>query len=164
MIRTVYPKLSRIRFPGLSSPRNNKGTYILIIEMPKTRRIKAGKLPKSTFPKGTYLYIGRSRSSLQARLKRHLSHQKKIHWHIDFLLKRAHIMEIWIRENFFDECGTARRIRELFPSVLPAQNGFGSSDCRCPGHLLYSPGSIKELESLRQSIMFEKVKSHGNHV
>ncbi len=143
---------------------NNKGAYILVIELTKTQRIRAGKLPGTEFQKGIYLYIGRARRALRARLKRHLCTQKKVHWHIDFLLKRAYIKEIWIKENFFAECQTAKRIRELFPSVQLAQNGFGSSDCRCSGHLLYSPNGLEQLKSVRKSILFRKVKFNGNSI
>lgn len=57
----------------------------MVIELAKTQRIRPGKLPRLRFEKGTYLYIG------------------KAHWHIDFLLNRAHINEIWIKENFFQK-------------------------------------------------------------
>jgi Uri superfamily endonuclease len=162
MIHTLHPDLSRIGFTDFAPQRHNKGTYILIIELTKAQEIRPGKLPGTEFKKGIYLYIGRAKRALQARLKHHLSSQKKAHWHIDFLLNRAHIKEIWIKENFFDECRTARRIRELFPSVQLAQNGFGSSDCRCPGHLLYSLNGLEELKSIRKRILFKKVKSYGN--
>ncbi len=159
-----HPELLRFCTADVPLLRDDKGTYILVIKLAKTYRIKPGKLPKTEFRKGMYLYIGRARKALQARLKRHLSSQKKIHWHIDFLLHRARIKEIWIKENFFDECQTARTIKGLFPSAQPAQRGFGSSDCRCPGHLLSLPDSLNELESLRQSILFKIVKQDGNRI
>lgn len=162
MIHTLHPNSSRIEFTDFSHHRDNKGTYILVIELTNAQEIRPGKLPGKEFKKGIYLYIGRAKRALQARLKRHLRSQKKVHWHIDFLLTRAQIKEIWIKENSFDECRTARRIKELFPSVQLAQNGFGSSDCRCPGHLLYLPHSLAELKSIRKRIFFKKVKSYGN--
>ena len=155
---------SRNGFADSAPHRNDKGTYILVIELTKTQKIKAGKLPGTEFKKGMYLYIGRAKRALQTRLERHLRSQKKAHWHIDFLLNRAHIKEIWMKENFFDECQTAKRIRGLFPSVQLAQNGFGSSDCRCSGHLLYAPNGLEELKSVRKSILFKKVKTNGNCV
>lgn len=164
MAHIVDSEHSRIGFTALAPHMNNKGTYILVIELTKTQRIRAGKLPGTEFKKGMYLYTGRAKRALQARLKRHLRSQKKAHWHIDFLLNKAHIKEIWIKENFSEECQTVKRIREIFPSVQLAQNGFGSSDCRCSGHLLYSLNGLEELKSVRKSIMFKKVKSNGDYI
>lgn len=164
MVHMVHPEISRIESTALAPHKNLKGTYILVIELTNTQKIRAGKLPETKFKKGIYLYIGRAKRALQARLNRHLRSQKKAHWHIDFLLNKAHIKEIWIKENFFDECLTARTIKGLLASVQPAQDGFGSSDCRCSGHLLYSPNSLEEFTSLRKSISFKKVKINGNYV
>lgn len=164
MIHTMHSDLSKICFSDFVLSRSNKGTYILVIELTETQEIKPGKLPKSEFQKGMYLYIGRARKALQARLKRHFRRQKKTFWHIDYLLKKAHIKELWIKENFFDECRTARKIREFHPSILPAQKGFGSSDCSCPGHLFYCLRTPEELKSLRKHIRFEKVEFDGNNI
>jgi len=158
----MHSDLPRICFSDFVLSRNNMGTYILVIELTKTQNIKPGKLPRSEFQKGMYLYIGRARRALQARLKRHFRRNKKTFWHIDYLLKKAQIKEIWIKKDFFDECDTARKIREFLPSVLSAQKGFGSSDCGCPGHLFYCLCTPEELKLLRKHLMFKKVKFDEN--
>jgi Uri superfamily endonuclease len=160
----LHLDLSRICFSDDVLSRDNKGTYILVIELTKTQNIRPGKLPRSEFQKGMYLYIGRARRALQARLKRHFRRDKKTFWHIDYLLKKAHIKEIWIKKDFFDECDTASKIREFLPSILSAQKGFGSSDCGCPGHLFYCLCTPEELKSLRKHLMFKKVKFDGNSI
>jgi Uri superfamily endonuclease len=147
---------------GSMLSKDDKGTYILVIELSKTQNLRPGKLPRSEFKYGMYLYIGRDRRALQARLKRHLRKDKKTFWHIDYLLKKAQVKEIWIKKDFFDECETASQIREFSPFVLSAQQGFGSSDCGCPGHLFYCFCTPEELKSLRKHISFEKVELDEN--
>jgi len=138
----------------------DKGTYILLIKLAKIQKIKPGKLPDNDYKKGMYLYVGRARKGLRARLRRHLRCQKKRFWHIDYLLQNAKIEGIWIRENYFGECFTASRIQDFRPAATIPQKGFGSSDCHCPSHLFYSPSSGKELISLRNKLGFEKVEIH----
>ena len=138
----------------------NKGTYILVIHLAKNQKIKPGKLPESLYRKGTYLYVGRARAGLQARIERHLRRQKKRHWHIDYLLQKGKIQDIWIRTYFFDECSSASRIKSFFPAST-SPKGFGSSDCRCPSHLFYLPSDKEGLDSLRKKIGFVKVPAYG---
>lgn len=136
--------------------KRNKGTYVLVIRLAKNQKIKPGKLPESLYRKGIYLYVGRARTGLQARIERHLRRQKKMHWHIDYLLQKGEIQDIWIRTLFFDECSIASRIRSFSPSST-SPKGFGSSDCQCPSHLFYFPPDKEGLDSLRKKIGFVKV-------
>ena len=135
----------------------DKGTYILVIELAKNQIIKPGKLKETEYKKGVYLYVGRARKGLRARIGRHLKCQKKIFWHIDYLLQKAKIKGIWIRENYFSECLTASKIRALQPAEATGLKGFGSSDCTCLSHLFYFPSNTSELRSLLHSLGFEKV-------
>lgn len=64
-----------------------KGSYCLIINVEKDTKIKIGKkLGIINFKKGCYVYVGSAMNSLESRVKRHLSDNKKKHWHIDYLL------------------------------------------------------------------------------
>ena len=64
-----------------------KGCYCLIISMKKSDKLKIGNLYQDhKFKKGYYVYIGSAMNSLVARINRHLSDNKKIHWHVDYLL------------------------------------------------------------------------------
>ncbi len=65
----MHSNASRLCFSDSVLSRENKGTYILVIELTKTQRIRQGKLPRSEIQKGMYLYIGRARRALQIRLK-----------------------------------------------------------------------------------------------
>ena len=75
-------------------------------------------------------------NSLEARLNRHLSDDKKKHWHIDYLLlnKNSQITDIYYTVSTKKvECEIARNIS---PNSSEIDN-FGSSDCECNSHLFY---------------------------
>ena len=134
----------------------DKGTYILLIRLTKAQKIKPGKLPEADYKKGTYLYVGRARTGLSARLNRHIRSQKKLFWHIDYLLQKSEIAAIWIRQDYFAECHTADEIRNFLPAAAKAIHGFGSSDCRCRSHLFYFSSGTGRLRSLQSKIGFYK--------
>lgn len=106
-----------------------------------------GKLGRLKFNKGRYLYVGSAKKGLEARIRRHLKKAKKLFWHIDYLLsqKDARVVEVWAGAGR-SECQVARRIySEISPQVI---RRFGSSDCRCPGHLFYLKDKTSKVKSL----------------
>jgi Uri superfamily endonuclease len=108
-----------------------------------------------TFPAGYYVYFGSARAGLSARVGRHLKREKRFHWHIDYLLQFAEVVEVWyspdgaqvewgerkkevewgVRKKECLWCQVARGMPQG-QILIP---GFGSSDCRCPAHLIYFP-------------------------
>jgi Uri superfamily endonuclease len=117
------------------------GTYVLILLLDQTETIQIGKHGVWEFPTGTYAYVGSARGpgGLSGRLRRHLrvSHKKRLHWHIDYLASVADIVQIWWSEDSINcECIWAKKLALIGTRLVP---GFGSSDCRCPGHLLWFP-------------------------
>jgi Uri superfamily endonuclease len=130
-----------IRGPFLFLSEMKQGIYILCVEVKEDCRIAVGGLGTLYFKKGTYLYIGSGGRNLKARLERHMSDEKKVRWHIDYLLKNPHvnITRAYFRKGSRDdECVTARGLAESFEEVP----GFGSSDCKCPSHLFYAEGDF----------------------
>lgn len=123
-----------------------------------------GKLPETNFKRGIYLYVGRAKNGLQGRIKRHLRKEKKTFWHIDYLLQKAEVQEVWIKRDFFDECRTALEIKKILKDSSFPFKKFGASDCRCESHLFYLAERKANLEYLRKKISFEKVGIHGNQV
>ena len=113
-----------------------KGIYYLIIFLNKSKNIRIGKR-KKLFPKGYYCYVGSALNNLEKRVQRHYSTNKKFHWHIDYFLKYARIVNVIIKRNSKDECGLSRKIESLGGKVI--LRGFGSSDCKCETHLYYFP-------------------------
>jgi Uri superfamily endonuclease len=116
-----------------------KGTYVLILHLERSEEITVGKLGVFSFPAGYYLYVGSALGpgGLRARLARHRRHDKKLRWHIDYLLEHAQLVEVWsVASTDKLECLWAQAAWELPGAEIPVP-GFGSSDCRCPSHLIY---------------------------
>ncbi len=112
-----------------------KGSYTLLIRLPEAQTMTLGSLSEVYFPQGYYAYVGSALGGIKARLGRHLNRNKKLHWHIDYLLPKASITDIIIGESEDRvECAIARALSAQFDSIP----GFGSSDCRCSSHLFFA--------------------------
>jgi Uri superfamily endonuclease len=111
-----------------------KGIYCLVIFLDKQARIKIGN-KIGLFPKGYYCYVGSALNNLEKRIQRHYSNEKKLHWHIDYLLKHANIIGVKIKKGSRDECGLSRHLKNIGGKTVFKK--FGSSDCRCDTHLFY---------------------------
>jgi len=117
-----------------------KGVYVLLIELKTDKEIEIGKLGKLFFKKGFYAYVGSALNNLEKRIQRHLSLEKKMHWHVDYLLNYANITDVFYKEtNEKIECNVARKLARNLKGI----NGFGCSDCNCQSHLFY--GSNKDI-------------------
>jgi Uri superfamily endonuclease len=128
-----------------------KGTYLLVMTLPEDIAIRVGKQGLIKFQKGYYTYIGSALNGLEQRIQRHLRSQKKIHWHIDYLLPHMKIIEILYKENTQkDEC----RIAHLFEESFSHVRGFGCSDCACQSHLFY--GSVEAFHQVTVSLQMER--------
>lgn len=128
-----------------------KGTYCLLIKLDKDSEIKVGnRLKEIKFKKGYYIYIGSAMNSLESRLKRHLSNDKKKHWHIDYLLldENTEVEEIIlnISENKI-ECMLASEISKGEKNI----ERFGSSDCNCSSHLVYFKNKEEAIEKIKKA-------------
>lgn len=114
-----------------------KGCYCLIIHMKKSEKLSIGNLHQDhNFKKGWYVYIGSAMNSLVPRIKRHLSDDKKMHWHIDYLLdgENSEIRDVLF--NISDkkiECDLTSIIEKEGEGIPK----FGCSDCNCNSHLIY---------------------------
>jgi Uri superfamily endonuclease len=124
----AYPKLA-------SQP----GTYVLLFKMKRTRILQIGRLGRYRFPKGYYAYVGSALGpgGIRSRIHRHLRPTRMLHWHVDYLQPAAVPVEVWITQN-------RHRKEHLWAAVLKSMRsasiwvpGFGSSDCKCAGHLVY---------------------------
>ena len=123
-----------------------KGSYILLIELENDSKIQIGKLGDILFKKGFYVYIGSALNGLEQRINRHLRTDKKLHWHIDYLLRSAKVNSVYYKENKQkEECKIAKSFSKLKPV-----SGFGCSDCSCKSHLFYGSKNeiIKSINSL----------------
>ena len=113
----------------------SRGSYVLLMKLPEGQTITVGSLLGICFSSGFYAYVGSAMSGLKSRLGYHLKKSKKRHWHIDYLLEKATIVDISVCETRErSECVIARALSSQFDSIP----NFGSSDCRCRSHLFFN--------------------------
>lgn len=117
-----------------------KGSYILLIQLPNEQTIKIGSLNTIHLPDGYYAYVGSAMGGLKSRLSHHLQRNKKLHWHIDYLVRKAFITGIILCQTKDRvECTIAQALKHQFDSIP----GFGSSDCQCHSHLFFATAEMK---------------------
>ncbi|MCH2518692.1 MAG: GIY-YIG nuclease family protein [Dehalococcoidia bacterium] len=117
------------------SKKRNPGIYVLIFHLSRDVPVAVGRLGELDFQTGWYGYVGSGKSGVKARVRRHLRSHNRPHWHLDYLLPLGQPTAAVI--GYTDdslECPLARRLEQRC-QVIPR---FGSSDCRCPGHLFHS--------------------------
>ncbi|WP_455364539.1 GIY-YIG nuclease family protein [[Eubacterium] cellulosolvens] len=140
-----------------------KGTYIMLLRVLKDIDLKVGCLGSLHIPQGYYLYVGSAmgpwKTAYESRVKRHYQKKKKRFWHIDHLTTHRDIAICFtelVIENRKIECEITVQLRKVFDGQILFKN-FGSTDCRCGGHLIYLSGtSNKEiLENI------EMIRSHA---
>ena len=111
-----------------------KGSYLLLVELKENNVLRIGKLNKILFNRGFYVYVGSALNGLEQRIQRHLRENKRMHWHIDSLLRHAKIINIFYKENNVrEECDIAKTLDKKLLSIP----SFGCSDCNCKSHLFY---------------------------
>jgi Uri superfamily endonuclease len=118
-----------------------KGTYLLLARLPARCHLAIGRLGSFAFPRGWYSYAGSALGpgGLAARLARHQRRDKRLHWHIDYLLAQSVLEKSWQVECPARlECAWAAAISKL-PLAEIIVPRFGATDCRCAGHLVYLP-------------------------
>lgn len=138
-----------------------KGTYCLIIEVEKDSKIIVGRLGQLPFKRGFYIYVGSALNSLESRVRRHLSSDKKLHWHVDYLLLNTNSN---IKEVIYSvgeekiECCLASLISDKSSPVAR----FGCSDCKCESHLFY----FKEYDNAFKGVLsaFKDLKLSANNL
>jgi Uri superfamily endonuclease len=111
-----------------------KGIYVLIIQLEKEAELSVGSLGMVTFKPGLYAYVGSAQANLEQRIRRHLRKEKRLFWHIDYLLDSdaAKVVKVLHKEaDKNGECAVADKLSEKGEPV----DGFGCSDCRCRSHL-----------------------------
>ena len=119
------------------SENRTPGVYHLVLRLATRTALRVGRLGRFTFPAGYYVYTGSAMSGLEARLARHRRRRKKLRWHIDYLLRRAELVDaVAIPSRRSIECARNRRVLRMQGAEVVAP-GFGSSDCRCPTHLVW---------------------------
>ena len=115
----------------------DSGLYQLVIRLKRKQSIGVGRLGRFAFPSGYYVYTGSAERGLESRIARHLRKEKRLRWHIDYVLRYGDIAEVKrYRGRRLSECGLNRKVERL-PGGNIVAPGFGSSDCRCSTHLFH---------------------------
>jgi Uri superfamily endonuclease len=92
----------------------DRGSYLLILEIDNGMVLDIGSLGRFTFQKGYYLYVGSAMKNLGVRIRRHLRKTKKQHWHIDYLTAHAGtIIPLPVRSSQRDECEIAKALSSI---------------------------------------------------
>lgn len=107
-------------------------TYLLNISLERPQTIEIGGLGKFLFEDGNYIYVGSAKKNLHHRIVRHLKKKKKMHWHIDYLLRKARVTDVWTC-NLPEETVADILMRKM-ESPVPR---FGASDKKSKSHLFF---------------------------
>ncbi|WP_018954792.1 GIY-YIG nuclease family protein [Thioalkalivibrio sulfidiphilus] len=107
-------------------------TYQLLIVVDEAVSVRVGQLGEFAFAPGYYVYTGSARRGMKARLKRHLARDKRLRWHIDYLLANPHVTVVDVQILDQPEC----EVNQYITGTIPVP-GFGASDCTagCGAHL-----------------------------
>ena len=114
------------------------GHYLLVLRLAETGTLRIGIRPAVPFAAGWHVYVGSAQGSggLAARLGRHQRTDKRPYWHIDWLRAETEVASIWARPGATGrECAWVAALEEI--GGHRQSPGFGSGDCRCPGHLVW---------------------------
>lgn len=129
-------RLLDIPWEHIDREAQDRGAYLLLLELKETTRVEVGSLGAVPFRKGHYIYVGSAMANLAARMARHLRPHKTRHWHIDYLRPRAAPVEaLAVRASARLECDLAHALARV---LAPGSRGFGCTDCACATHLFYS--------------------------
>jgi len=123
------------------------GTYCILFQSQKSRRVQIGRWGYLYIEPGYYLYVGSAfgPGGVSARVLRHCRkscRSKAKHWHMDYL--RDYVTPVMAWYSYAPtrlEHRWAGRL--LGMAEMTSINGFGCSDCQCPAHLFQTPTEPK---------------------
>ncbi|MHA1971691.1 MAG: GIY-YIG nuclease family protein [Candidatus Hodarchaeales archaeon] len=122
---------------------SDRGVYVLFYTLQSPLEIVT-KNSRWFLEPEVYLYFGSARgrgsTSLKNRIKRHMSINKTLFWHIDYLTSscKGKISQVWYStHSSLSECKALRQFVNTFASARIISH-FGSSDCqnKCGSHLV----------------------------
>jgi Uri superfamily endonuclease len=118
---------------------SDPGTYTLILSSAVAKPVNIGKLGTLFVKPGFFVYVGSAfgPGGLKARIKHHINHSSRPHWHLDYLSPALKLCEIWYT---YDQMRREHQWATIHSQAKKASvplPGFGSSDCRCLSHLFF---------------------------
>jgi len=121
---------------------SDSGLYVIVMSLNRPVKVRVGALGMVMFGRGAYLYIGSAKRHLKKRIERHKRRKKPLRWHIDYFRKVSRWEFSVSFTGHSGECELARLVGQAVDGAI-AHSRFGSSDCRCPGHLIHTTMDIK---------------------
>ena len=125
-----------------------RGVYTLIIRSSRPSRIKVGRHLTILLKRDLYLYsgsaLGRGSTSLEWRISRHLTRDKKHFWHIDRILSSDStrvVLVVFAKTTSKMECKLNAALLKDSGIRVPVR-GVGSTDCRCESHFLMTRDNL----------------------
>lgn len=154
-------KILNVLWDRIEREAKDRGSYLLILNLKRHRKIDVGKLGKVRFRKGFYIYVGSAMANLSKRMERHRRLRKQRHWHIDELRARAEFHSILaIRSSERLECEVARGVSQIAEWSVP---GFGSTDCSCETHLFAMASNPIESEDFQKLLQYFRMDRHADY-
>lgn len=138
----------------MSTTKPRGGVYVVRLDLGEPSTIQVGRFGQFNFAPGTYLYIGRHKSALDARVERHLGIRPmdSMFWNVDYLSAHPAVVAVGavlLRGPPELECALVEQLQVQLHLAAPIKR-FGMRDCRagCAAHLLYSrrPISLRRLD------------------
>jgi len=154
-------KVLKVPWDAIEKEAKDRGSYLLILNLKRNRKINVGKLGKVLFRKGFYIYVGSAMANLSKRMERHRHLRKQHHWHIDELRAVAEFHSVLaIRSSERIECKVAKAMSEIAEWSVPR---FGSTDCSCDTHLFGTssdPIQSEDFQKLLQYFRMDRYRSN----
>lgn len=145
-------KVLKVPWDTIEKEAKDQGSYLLILNLRRNRKINVGKLGKVLFRKGFYVYVGSAMANLSKRMERHRHLRKRHHWHIDELRAVAEFHSVLaIRSSQRLECEVAKGMSEIAEWSVPR---FGSTDCSCDTHLFGASSDPIQSEDFQKLLQY----------
>ena len=157
---SLFPNVKVLSIPwdAIEKEAQDRGSYLLILNLKRNRKIDVGKLGRVHFRKGFYIYVGSAMANLSKRMERHRHLRKRHHWHVDTLRAIAEFRSVLaLRSSDRIECEVADAVSGIAGWSVPR---FGSTDCSCETHLFgmaSDPIQSEEFQKLLQYFRMDRL-------
>ena len=118
-----------------ASPPAQPRLYVVLTRVPRSTSLPVGSLGTVALERGWYAYVGSAARAREARVARHLSREKPLRWHADYLFMAFPAAQAWLVDGALGECELAAALAALSGAERHPRR-FGAGDCRCAGHLV----------------------------
>jgi sugar fermentation stimulation protein A len=154
-------KVLKVAWDTIEREAKDRGSYLLILNLKRNRKIDVGRLGKIHFRKGFYVYVGSAMANLSKRMERHRRLRKQHHWHIDELRAVAEFRSVLaIRSSDRLECEVAGAMSGIAEWSI---SGFGSTDCSCETHLFGTSSDPIQSEDFQKLVQYFRMDRYSNH-